>query len=152
SGFPVSISWSARRPRTARAPPPTTPVSRKRTPRIPRTPQPRRERLRTPPPRTRQPRRQRHRTPEHPQLRPAATRRHRRTRGADLVAISIGVGGKKKVVEPAMNVTPLVDVVLVLLIIFMVVTPLLSKDFWVHLPKQEKQEIEPEQLPDDPVP
>jgi biopolymer transport protein ExbD len=68
------------------------------------------------------------------------------------MAISLGAGGKKKVVEPAMNVTPLVDVVLVLLIIFMVVTPLLSKDFWVHLPKQEKEEIEPEQLPDDPVP
>jgi biopolymer transport protein ExbD len=68
------------------------------------------------------------------------------------VAISLGTGGKKKVVEPAMNVTPLVDVVLVLLIIFMVVTPLLSKDFWVHLPKQEKEEIQPEQLQDDPVP
>jgi biopolymer transport protein ExbD/biopolymer transport protein TolR len=68
------------------------------------------------------------------------------------VAISLGVGGKKRIVEPAMNVTPLVDVVLVLLIIFMVVTPLLSKDFWVHLPKQEKEEIQPEQLPDDPVP
>ena len=68
------------------------------------------------------------------------------------MAISLGTGGKKKVVEPVMNVTPLVDVVLVLLIIFMVVTPLLSKNFWVHLPKQEKEEIEPEQLPDDPVP
>jgi biopolymer transport protein ExbD len=50
------------------------------------------------------------------------------------------------------SVVVVVDVVLVLLIIFMVVTPLLSKDFWVHLPKQEKEEIEPEQLPDDPVP
>lgn len=39
-----------------------------------------------------------------------------------------------------MNVTPLVDVVLVLLIIFMVVTPMLSKQFYVHLPKQEKNE------------
>ena len=41
-----------------------------------------------------------------------------------------------------MNVTPLVDVVLVLLIIFMVITPLLSKHFWVHTPKQEKEEVE----------
>ncbi len=40
-----------------------------------------------------------------------------------------------------MNVTPLVDVVLVLLIIFMVVTPLLTKQFWVHTPKQEKEEV-----------
>jgi biopolymer transport protein ExbD len=68
------------------------------------------------------------------------------------MAIALGAGGKKKAVEPAMNVTPLVDVVLVLLIIFMVVTPLLSKDFWVHLPKQEKEDITPEQLQDDPTP
>jgi biopolymer transport protein ExbD len=60
------------------------------------------------------------------------------------------VGGRKKVVDPVMNVTPLVDVVLVLLIIFMVVTPLLSKNFWVHLPKQEKEEITPDQQDPDP--
>ena len=53
-----------------------------------------------------------------------------------------GQGGKKRGVSPEMNVTPLVDVVLVLLIIFMVITPLLSKHFWVHTPKQEKQEVE----------
>jgi len=70
------------------------------------------------------------------------------------VAMTLGsVGGRKKVVDPVMNVTPLVDVVLVLLIIFMVVTPLLSKNFWVHLPRQEKQEIEPDQQndPDPPL-
>jgi biopolymer transport protein ExbD/biopolymer transport protein TolR len=55
-------------------------------------------------------------------------------------------------VTPQMNVTPLVDVVLVLLIIFMVITPLLTKKFWVHTPKQEKEEVEPEQLKDDPNP
>jgi biopolymer transport protein TolR len=38
------------------------------------------------------------------------------------------------------NVTPLVDVVLVLLIIFMVVTPLLEKDIPVHTPDSEKVE------------
>jgi len=38
------------------------------------------------------------------------------------------------------NVTPLVDVVLVLLIIFMVVTPLLEKDLAVQLPSTEKVE------------
>lgn len=42
---------------------------------------------------------------------------------------------------PTINVTPLVDVVLVLLIIFMVVTPLLDRKFWVHTPKQEKVEV-----------
>jgi biopolymer transport protein TolR len=35
------------------------------------------------------------------------------------------------------NVTPLVDVVLVLLIIFMVVTPLLEKDIGVQVPETE---------------
>jgi biopolymer transport protein TolR len=37
------------------------------------------------------------------------------------------------------NVTPLVDVVLVLLIIFMVVTPLLDKRLRVRLPDQEQE-------------
>ena len=42
---------------------------------------------------------------------------------------------------PQMNVTPLVDVVLVLLIIFMMITPLLAKQFWLNLPdKPDKQE------------
>ncbi len=57
-----------------------------------------------------------------------------------------------KHVTPQMNVTPLVDVVLVLLIIFMVITPLLTKNFWVHTPKQEKEEVERQQLEQDPTP
>jgi biopolymer transport protein TolR len=52
--------------------------------------------------------------------------------------------GKPGRASPQMNVTPLVDVVLVLLIIFMVITPLLAKQFWLHLPdKVEKQEQQP---------
>jgi biopolymer transport protein ExbD len=43
-------------------------------------------------------------------------------------------------------------VVLVLLIIFMVMTPLLSKKFWVHTPKQEKREVEKQELANDPQP
>jgi len=46
-------------------------------------------------------------------------------------------GGKKGGVAPSMNVTPLVDVVLVLLIIFMVVAPLLAKQLWLNLPKKD---------------
>ena len=47
---------------------------------------------------------------------------------------------------PTMNVTPLVDVVLVLLIIFMVVTPLMAKQFWIHLPnKPEHEEPTPDE-------
>ncbi len=67
------------------------------------------------------------------------------------MAMTVGTSGGKSV-TPTMNVTPLVDVVLVLLIIFMVITPLLSKNFWVHLPKQEKEEITPEQLQQEPDP
>jgi biopolymer transport protein ExbD/biopolymer transport protein TolR len=37
-----------------------------------------------------------------------------------------------------MNVTPLVDVVLVLLIIFMIVTPMLTRKFWVHVPVKDE--------------
>ena len=44
---------------------------------------------------------------------------------------------------PNMNVTPLVDVVLVLLIIFMVITPMLAKQFWLNLPN--KPDKEPQQ-------
>jgi biopolymer transport protein ExbD/biopolymer transport protein TolR len=42
---------------------------------------------------------------------------------------------KKSAVQADINVTPLVDVVLVLLIIFMVVTPMIAKGVPVDLPK-----------------
>ena len=66
------------------------------------------------------------------------------------MAMTVGSGGRD--VAPQMNVTPLVDIVLVLLIIFMVITPLLQKNFWLHLPKQEKEEVTPQQLQEDPNP
>src|SRR5262249_7696592 len=46
------------------------------------------------------------------------------------------------------NVTPLVDVVLVLLIIFMVVTPLLEKDISVRVPDDTQEETTPEDMQD----
>ena len=52
------------------------------------------------------------------------------------------VGGKSLASD--INLTPLVDVVLVLLIIFMVVTPMLQKGVPVNLPVTE----EPEKTPD----
>ncbi len=67
------------------------------------------------------------------------------------MALNLGDEGGKTL-APQMNVTPLVDVVLVLLIIFMIITPLLSKNFWIHTPKQEKEEVEKEQLAQDPDP
>ena len=54
--------------------------------------------------------------------------------------VSAGKGSKLGVARPEMNVTPLVDVVLVLLIIFMVITPLLGKQFWVHYPDLDDAE------------
>ncbi|MGH7786625.1 MAG: ExbD/TolR family protein [Candidatus Binatia bacterium] len=59
-----------------------------------------------------------------------------------------GGGGDRRHLTPNMNVTPLVDVVLVLLIIFIVITPALNKRLWVHTPKQEKKEIEEPQQQD----
>ena len=52
-------------------------------------------------------------------------------------------GGKKGRNRPDMNVTPLVDVVLVLLIIFMVITPMLAKQFWVNLPAEPEENAPP---------
>ena len=46
------------------------------------------------------------------------------------------------------NITPLVDVVLVLLIIFMVVTPLLEKDIEVRVPDKQ-EELDESQIPPD---
>jgi biopolymer transport protein ExbD len=45
------------------------------------------------------------------------------------------VGGNKQSVRSDINITPLVDVVLVLLIIFMVITPMLQRGKSVELPK-----------------
>lgn len=53
------------------------------------------------------------------------------------------VGGSKSRVRPGMNVTPLVDVVLVLLIIFMVITPLLTKQFSLRVPPKDDGDAPP---------
>ncbi|QDE65758.1 MULTISPECIES: ExbD/TolR family protein [Myxococcus] len=58
--------------------------------------------------------------------------------------MAFDLGGGKGGIRPAMNVTPLVDVVLVLLIIFMVVTPLMTKQMWMTVPaKGDDQEAPP---------
>jgi biopolymer transport protein ExbD/biopolymer transport protein TolR len=58
-----------------------------------------------------------------------------------------GSGGSKKnkgSSTPTINITPLVDVVLVVLIIFMIVTPMVTKTFWLNLPpKNEDREPPP---------
>jgi biopolymer transport protein ExbD len=53
--------------------------------------------------------------------------------------MSMAAGGSKGI-KSEINVTPLVDVVLVLLIIFMVITPMLQRGKPVELPKAMKVE------------
>jgi biopolymer transport protein TolR len=64
--------------------------------------------------------------------------------------MAMGVGGGKARLQSDINVTPLVDVVLVLLIIFMVVTPLLQMGYDVNVPPKAtadtSQVISKEQL------
>ena len=51
---------------------------------------------------------------------------------------SLGGGGKRRgSTTPNINITPLVDVVLVVLIIFMIVTPMVTKTFWLNLPPKK---------------
>jgi biopolymer transport protein TolR len=56
--------------------------------------------------------------------------------------MAMNVGGSGKGVKAEINITPLVDVVLVLLIIFMVVTPMLQRGKDVHLPQVNKPDSE----------
>jgi biopolymer transport protein ExbD len=61
----------------------------------------------------------------------------------------MGGGGSSKGVKSEINVTPLVDVCLVLLIIFMVVTPMLQRGKDVKLPQAHK--IDAENKEGDPI-
>jgi biopolymer transport protein TolR len=61
------------------------------------------------------------------------------------MGMNLGTGFAKPKVKPDMNVTPLVDVVLVLLIIFMVLAPVMTEAFNVRLPPKDDKD---EQLDD----
>ena len=56
--------------------------------------------------------------------------------------MAMNVGGSSRGVKAEINITPLVDVVLVLLIIFMVVTPMLQRGKDVRLPLVHKPDTE----------
>jgi biopolymer transport protein TolR len=59
------------------------------------------------------------------------------------MGMALGGGDKKGRSSPTINVTPLVDVVLVVLIIFMITVTMITKTFWLNLPKAEKDEPPP---------
>jgi len=65
--------------------------------------------------------------------------------------MGMAVGGSQGGPKSDINVTPLVDVVLVLLIIFMVVTPMLQRGKSVTLPKATKVEDEKKGTDPDPL-
>lgn len=56
-------------------------------------------------------------------------------------------GSRSRVTISEINVTPLVDVMLVLLIIFMVATPLMQQGIEVNLPKTAPSGVEPKEEP-----
>jgi biopolymer transport protein ExbD len=58
--------------------------------------------------------------------------------------MGMGGGGGRHTLQSDINVTPLVDVCLVLLIIFMVVTPMLQKGIPIQLPVTENPDKKPE--------
>ncbi|ABC80042.1 ExbD/TolR family protein [Anaeromyxobacter dehalogenans] len=63
--------------------------------------------------------------------------------------MAMGLGSKRPVTD--INVTPLIDVVLVLLIIFMVLTPLAEKQKFIRVPEYqpEMQPVPPDSVPPD---
>ena len=59
-----------------------------------------------------------------------------------------GGGGGSGRVKSDINVTPLVDVVLVLLIIFLVTMPILMKDISIDIPKKTEDNVPADMVPD----
>ncbi len=58
--------------------------------------------------------------------------------------MGMSVGGSKGGPQGEINVTPLIDIVLVLLIIFMVMTPILLKELTVNVPKKQDENVPPD--------
>ena len=68
------------------------------------------------------------------------------------MAIQLGSPGRKGKQQrpiPVMNVTPLVDIALVVLIIFMLIVPMMEKSFWLNLPKKEQEKKDKPEQPED---
>ena len=60
------------------------------------------------------------------------------------MALSVTSASAKAAVKADINVTPLIDVMLVLLIIFMIVTPIIAAGFQATIPRTENPENRPE--------
>ena len=60
------------------------------------------------------------------------------------MALSVTSASAKSAVKADINVTPLIDVMLVLLIIFMIVTPIIAACFQATIPRSENPELRPE--------
>jgi biopolymer transport protein TolR len=57
--------------------------------------------------------------------------------------MAMDVGGRKKGAKGDINITPLIDVVLVLLIIFMVLTPTMLKELVANVPRKDESNNPP---------
>jgi len=62
--------------------------------------------------------------------------------------MGMNVGGSKGGPRSDINVTPLVDVVLVLLIIFLVAMPVLMRDLPIEVPEKSEEPPPPDLMPD----
>lgn len=58
--------------------------------------------------------------------------------------MGMGTGGNRKGARGDINVTPLIDIVLVLLIIFMVLVPSMLKELTANVPKKDKSDAPPD--------
>jgi biopolymer transport protein ExbD len=58
--------------------------------------------------------------------------------------VALSATSARAAVKADINVTPLIDVMLVLLIIFMIVTPIIAKGFQATIPRSENPENRPE--------
>ena len=58
------------------------------------------------------------------------------------MGVSMGKTGRSDVSE--INMTPMIDVLLVLIVIFMIAQPMMQKTMDIQLPKEEKSESQPQ--------
>ncbi|MBX2996218.1 MAG: biopolymer transporter ExbD [Bdellovibrionaceae bacterium] len=63
------------------------------------------------------------------------------------MGMGTGASGKSRMALSEINVTPLVDVMLVLLIMFMVTAPLMQQGLEVEVPKTSASGVEPQEDP-----